>query len=342
MASVDIEQGKQQLVITSKTIDWLAHNTTVSVFDPIAFDGYQRQIDQNHCLKIVNYLKTSCFLPNAIICACDDYDDGTQLRIVDGQHRVFAFKLLSEQDKDRYESIKGVEIPVIVMVNVPIGVEINTFITINKTSKKVDTSLAYVLKNKLSKGEGDMVMSRAEYVAVEVAVGLNENSENSLWSNKILYEGAIKNSSCYISLNAFVRATRVFVNTLNQIGYIDLKWDLKTKKEEVEQITLKVKELIYLIWDSVYTHWPELEKISFEEKQVLQGSIGYTAIIKTLVKLIKEKNITSNNLKIFIRSTILSINVPYIEWTKEGSFSNYSSEAGYKIVSDLLIKSIKG
>ena len=341
MAAIDIHQEQHQLVVTSKTIDWLMQNTSVSVFDPVAFTGYQRQIDEKHCLKIVSYLKTSSFLPSAIICACEEYTDQAHLRIVDGQHRVHAFRLLAAQEPARYADIKDVEIPVVVMINVPPEVEINTFITINKTSKKVDTSLAYVLKNKLSKGEGDMVMPRAEYVAVEVAVKLNESENNRLWSNRILYEGSIKNSNCYISLNAFVRATRVLVNTLNQMGFIDLRWNTRTKQEEVDQITLKTTELIQDIWETVYMRWPELVDVSFEEKQVLQGSIGYTAITKTLVKLIKEKAVYGEEIKPFIRRTILSFGIPYQQWTKKGTYSSYSSEAGYRLVSDSLIKSIK-
>lgn len=336
-----LQQENHQLVLTSKSIDWLTHNTAVSVFDPVAFKGYQRQIDEKHCLKIVNYLKTSCFLPSAIICACEEYSDQTALRIVDGQHRVQAFRMLEEQDPQRYAEIKDVEIPIVVMVDVPPETEIQTFITINKTSKKVDTSLAYVLKNQLSKGVGDMAMPRSEYIAVEVAVKLNENEDSNLWTNRILYEGNVKKSNCYISLNAFVRATRILINTLGQTGYINLKWDSDTKKEEVEMIVDKATELIYFVWGTVYQRWPELIDASFEEKQILQGSIGYTAITKTLVKLIKEKNIDGDGIKPFILNTILSFGVPYDQWTKKGGFSSYSSEAGYRIVSDSLIKSIK-
>lgn len=340
MSTIFLKQDGILLVLTSKRIDWLINNTTVSVFDPVSFTGYQRQIDENHCLKIVNYLKTSCFLPSTIICACEDFDDDKSLRIVDGQHRVHAFRILAQSDNARFEQLRSIEVPVVVMVNVSIETEIQTFITINKTSKKVDTSLAYVLKNKLSKGDADMVMSRAEYIAVEVAQRLNESEDYKLWSNQILYEGNVKKSNCYISLNAFVKATRVLVNTLNQIGYIDLGWQNNSKQEEVDNIAQKTTDLTHYIWDGVYQRWPEMLDASFEERQILQGSIGYTAITRTLVKLIKEKGVRSENLKSFIDETIRSIGTPYTQWKKEGTFSNYSSESGYKIVSDTLIKSL--
>lgn len=342
MGALNLQQNGNSLIITTKTIGWLVNNTDVRVFDPIRFEGYQRKIDEKHCQKIVNYLKDSCFLPSAIICSCSAFTDESPLFIVDGQHRVHAFKMLADTNPERYAAIKEVEIPVIVLVNVQMDVEINTFITINKTSKKVDTSLAYVLKNKISKGDGDMVMSRAEYIAVEVAVRLNEEGTDTLWTNKILYEGSIKQSNCYISLNAFVRATRVFVNTLNQMGFINLKWDNNTREGDVEKTTDKMTSLIRKIWQTVYQRWPELKDATFEEKQVLQGSIGYTAITKTLVRIIKKEGVTAGEVERFIIKTILSFSVNYEQWTKKGTFSSYSSEAGYKIVSEVLEKSIKG
>lgn len=340
MISLNLKQEDKHLVVAVKSIDWLVGNTSVSVFDPVTFKGYQRKIDENHCLKIVNYLKSSSFLPSAIICACENYNEESPLRIVDGQHRIEAFKILAREESTRYEQIKNLEIPVVVLVDVPMEIEINTFITINKTSKKVDTSLAYVLKNQLSKGGSDMVMSRAEYIAVEVAQRLNENEDDRLWLNQILYEGNVKKSNCYISLNAFVKATRVLVNTLNQVGYINLKWNPETKQEEVQQIAQTTTDLVRYIWELVYQRWPELIEAPFEDKQILQGSIGYTAITRTIVKLIKEKGVKAEELTSFISRTIRSFNTSYKQWTKDGTFSNYSSESGYKIVSETLINSM--
>lgn len=338
MSNISIQQNGSWLVFTSKTIDWLVRNTEVSVFNPVTFEGYQRQIDEKHCKDIVRYLKTNSFLPSSIICACDeDYTDNSRLRIVDGQHRVNAFKMLEEIDKFRFEEIKNQSIPVVVMVKVETDAEIQTFITINKTSKKVDTSLAYVLKNKISNGDDNITMSRAEYIAVEVAKILNDMNYDDIWSNKILYEGTVKSSNCYISLNAFVRATRGLVNTFNQIGVISLDWQKDTKLDEIASITDKTAQYIHFIWEKVYQRWPELNNVSFEEKQILQGSIGYSAITRTLVKLIRRDGITDSNLKSFVEKTILSFKVPYYQWTKEGEFSKYSSESGYRLVSDVLI-----
>lgn len=339
METINIQQNGHQIVITSRSIDWLTEHTEVSVFNPVTFDGYQRKIDENHCVGIVNYLKTSSFLPSAIICACSEYSDDVNLRIVDGQHRVHAFSSLKTMYPERYNEIKSQEIPVVILVGVTKDLEIDTFITINKTSKKVDTSLAYVLKNKLSKS-GNEVMSRAEYIAVEVARLLNDDESNKFWTNRILYEGVVKKSTQYISLNAFVRASKILINTFHNVGVINLNWNNDTKEETVQQIANSTRDLICFIWETVYQRWPEMKEAPFEERQVLQGAIGYTAITKTLVKLIKQNSISEKDLTQFIKKTILSFNVSYYQWTKTGEFSHYSSESGYKFVSETLINSI--
>jgi len=204
-----INQGEANFLHTTKTVDWLTYSTYVSVFDPIKFRGYQREINENHCKKIVKYLENNFYLPTPIICACDGiYNDETPLRIVDGQHRVHAFKQLKEKNNIRYENVKDYEISVIVMENVDEELEIDTFITINKTSKRVDTSLAYVLKNKINfdKKSEDLNIPKLDYLAVELAVKF---IENNYWENRISFTGPPSNKGPEtISLNAFVKATR--------------------------------------------------------------------------------------------------------------------------------------
>ena len=121
----------EKIIQTQKTVDWMVNNTKVSVFDPIDFSGYQRKIDDRHCEKIVSYLNSSFYLPVAIICACDgNYNDDKELRIVDGQHRVQAFKRMKVENSHRYEEIREMEVPVIVLEDVPLEREIETFIHI--------------------------------------------------------------------------------------------------------------------------------------------------------------------------------------------------------------------
>ncbi len=340
MSSIGVAQD-YHVILTSKSVDWLVNKTTVRVFDAVSFNGYQRQIDPKHCQKIVNYIKESFHLPSAIICACEKYSDDERLFIVDGQHRVKAFELLREQDPKRYGEIACKEMPVVVMIGVPLEVEIDTFITINKTSKKVDTSLAYVLKSKLSQPQyGDMAMPKSEYVAVESAMLLNNGMVESQWRGNILFEGVVKFSDCYISLNAFVRVTRVLVNVINKLGVINLNWHTE---EEVKETIHFVAKLIAFIWDSIFQRWPELYTENHEDREIIQGSIGYTAITRAIVILLREQQDIHNldDLHCFIKKTVMSFNIGYQKWLRMGDYAHYSSEYGYKIVADELMKSTK-
>lgn len=328
---IEFKQDKKA-ILTSKTVEWLVDNTEVQKFDPVKFTGYQRSVDPGHCDKLVKFISNGFFLPSAIICACDgDYDNEKKLRIVDGQHRIESFRILKRDNQKRFEQISEFELPVIVLVDPDQETEISTFINVNKKSKKVDTSLAFVLRNKL--GKEDLAMSKAEYIAVECARILNEK-EDSLWKDAILFEGSVKSSNCYISLNAFVKAARVLINTLNTLDIKKIKWD----NESIDPLSNYYAELIDNIWKAVYVKWPDLKDSGINDKQIIQGAIGFTAIIKSLLDLIKKDPCNQDSLYPFIYKSIMDFNVPSKSWTRHGEFSKYSSEAGYKIVSlELLI-----
>lgn len=328
-----------KILVTKRTVDWLVGNTTVCVFDPLTFEGYQRQINEEHCLSIVSYVLKSFHLPDAIICACEDYNENRRLRIVDGQHRVEAFRQVMVNHKERYDEIKDFELPVVILCDVNQLVEIETFININKKSRKVDTSLAFVLKSKLSNPEdGSMAMPKSEYISVEVAQMFEKEESDDLWRNKISYEGNVKSTDKLISLNSFVKATRVLVNAMNQKGVVDLNWQ---KNEDVQHTTLFMYNALLFIWQEVYRKWPELNKgESLKDKRIIQGSIGYTAITRTLVKLLRENDVQDeNSFYIFVTKTIASFGVSAEKW--KGAYGSYSSGSGYKYISEELINSMR-
>lgn len=340
METININQSVN-IKLTKKTIQWLVSHTHVNVFDPVNFTGYQRQIDYSHCQKIVDYLENDFLLPSSIICACDIYSEETDLRIVDGQHRVQAFKMLQEQNPIRFSEIKDIEIGIIVLVDVSPEIEIDTFIRINKTSKKVDTSLAYVLKNKISNTDSNsLVMSKAEFLSVEVARLLKSESRSNIWYDKILFEGSVKNSNAFISLNSFVKTTRILINLLGKKGVINLVWE---RKEEVNDTVDVLVKLIDFIWHMIYQKWNFMYSATFADRQILQGSIGYTAINRAIISVLKTKEMSDmNDVYNIIRTTIHSFTINGENWKKNGVYSRYSSESGIKIIADELVKSMSG
>ena len=92
-----------------------------------------------------------------------------ELFVVDGQHRIAAFEEIKKQNKDLYKQIKDYTIPVVILNNVDINSEIDTFIRINKTGKKVDTSLAYILKNQIKGLYKQDDTAKIDYIVVETA-----------------------------------------------------------------------------------------------------------------------------------------------------------------------------
>lgn len=330
------------LFATKKTVDWLVDNTEVSVFDPVSFTGYQRQINDGHCKKIVDFLCDDFFLPTAIICATSGkFREDLQLRIVDGQHRVHAFRMLRRDHKDRYDEIKDKEIPVIVMEDVDLKVEIDTFITINKTSKKVDTSLAIVLKNMINKyaASEDLSMPRAEYLAVEVALNLLSDSNCELWYEKILLEGTTKNTSQLITLNAFVKSTRTLINNMAKKKLLVLDW---RTEEEIDGYIAICREAIMAIWNSVAVRWSDLFSGDLEKRRIIQGPIGYSSINRLVNMLLADyDNISLADFKQLIESKIRHISFEEKNWLPGDYFSGFSSESGYSIVANELLNSIK-
>lgn len=342
MEVVKINQGDVNFLHTTKTVEWLIHNTSVSVFDPIEFKGYQREINENHCKKIVKYLEKDFYLPTPIICACDGtYSSETTLRIVDGQHRVRAFEQLEKKYLSRYEEVKDYEISVIVMEDVDEELEIDTFITINKTSKRVDTSLAYVLKNKLNvdKHSGNLTIPKLDYLAVELAVKF---VNNEFWQDRISFTGPPNNKGPEtISLNAFVKATRRLIGQLERRKIISIEWD---NKEEIGDYVKKVEEILNNLWAAVISKWPNLFSSEFEKLRIIQGPIGYSSITRFIANEIK--GLTEHEINSFdefgsINKWIDSIDLSEDIWYPGNRFSKFTSESGYNIIASELKESMK-
>lgn len=324
--------GAVRILQAKKTVDWMTQHTSVNVFNPLTFEGYQRSIDDKHCDNIVKYLKKGFYLPTPVICASrEEYSDNCNLFIVDGQHRVEALKRIKSTDPVRYAEIKDYELPIIVLEKAEMEVEIDTFITINKTSKKVDTSLAYVLKNRINYNRAsiDLSISKREYLAVELAVKLNESS--GPWSNKILFEGQPKQTPQLISLNAFVVSMRSFLFYLQQYGIIPQNWENYCELAECIGI---LQESMNVIWQAVQNQWPDLFCSDSEKRRIIQGSIGFSSINKYLIQQLKSKSGPIGITEFLLNAIawIQSIRLPSAVWLPGGRFSKLSSATGYSII----------
>lgn len=340
-----IQQNSCDLYIDKKTVDWLVENTKVRTFNKITFTGYQRKVNANHVNKIVDYIKTNkFFLPTAIICSTDEeYKETTKLFIVDGQHRVEAFKKIKENDPSKFNDLKDLEVGIIVLDRPSESEEVNTFITINKTSKKVDTSLAYVLKNKISRqngGSDSIELSQREFLSVELAILLNE-SERSIWNNRIFLDGNPTSKSFEtISLNAFVNSMKSFINHLNKANIIKITWE---NEEELKNILESIYDIYTYLWEQIKFKWLNQLETDYIKDSVLLGTIGVSSINKYIIMKLKDNsNINSSEeLKNRIKDWIQNLNISSSEWSKGNRFSQFSSASGINIVAKILYDSYR-
>lgn len=328
-----------KIIQDSKTVNWLVENTHVRTFNTLNFTGYQRKVNENHVLKIVDYLiKNDFYMPTSIICSSDkEVKEDTQLSIVDGQHRIEAFKRLKEIDEKKYQEIEDFELSVIILEKPSEELEVDTFITINKTSRKVDTSLAYILKNKINrrkKCSDDLTIAKKEFLAVELATDINID-KNTLWYNKILLEGNPTHSSCEtISLNSFVRSVRVFVSYLNKYNIIDLNWKNET---ELEEIKSNLKFIFLELWNVIQSKWPKLFN---SNNNIIQGNIGVSSLNKYIIMQMKGLESNSYSIEEFnslVKKWIVNLNVDETPWLKGNEFSIFSSESGCNIIAKNLL-----
>lgn len=327
-----------------KTVDWLANNTKVKTFNSVTLNGYQRKVNSNHVKNIMEYLmRPGFYLPTAIICASEDkVTEDTKLNIVDGQHRVEAFKALKEKAPDIYRRISKEEIPVVILEKPSESLEVNTFITINKTSRKVDTSLAYILKNKISResgGSGSKDLTRREYLAVELAIRLNKS--NSIWHERIMLEGnPTQKSFETISLNSFVNSLKSLINYLNRKDLIKIEWENEIELDNI----IETLEVVYLyIWEQIERKWPDLLAPNDVSKSVLQGTIGVSSINKYIIMQLNKVDSINDiySLKKHIENWIKNLHVESREWLKGSRLSQFSSAAGFNIVAKILLDSYK-
>lgn len=325
----------EEIISESITISELIDKTAVDVFNPTDFTGYQREINTRHVSKIVKYItdeftKHNFIFPSPIICSNRRDDD--KLYIVDGQHRVNAFKQIRTDNPTLFNNIKDYEMNVITLINPTMKLEVDTFITINKTSKKVDTSLALIAKTLYSGTSDDSKNAKKQYILVETARKMN-SSDDSYYFNNIAWEGTPKSTGKLISLNTFVRAYMPIVNYLISENIIDLD-----NSSKIDEYITYCTQIINHIWKSFEYKWPKLFK---EDKNtIIQGTIGSSAITKFIINYLKLSDVNQNNLLDIIHNAIKKTSDSYENWLPNGKYSNYSSGAGHTIISKILTDSI--
>ena len=341
-------EKKYTIKIEAASVDWLVENTMVNKFSIDEKDGslhgYQREPKDSHIKKIIDYvLKNKFYFPSCIVCSnpADGTDNKKILQqnkktyfIVDGQHRIEAFRRMKNDpdSQHRYNEIKDYTIPLTILDQVDEKIEISTFITINKTGRKVDTSLALILKNKMDKKYPDEKDAKIDYLAVELARKMN-GDEKGLWFGQIAFGEKVKKKA--LSLNAFVKAIRRNIRMLEKNNLIDLA---NLKNDSVNTTIDLLQRIQDYIWGSVRKKWPDLFHDEIFSKSVIAGPIGFTSINKYILSQVNDCNADENLIREKIENSIECIDCPSKLWLKSDIFATYSSESGYSKI----VKILKG
>lgn len=348
---MDIKQKQPNcnIKISYQTVDWLVENTLVNKFhidsETGEILGYQREPKNSHIKKIIDYILANPFyFPSCIVCSKpmpftpnDNLLKTTNKTffVVDGQHRIEAFRRMKNNPEyqEKYLEIMDCTIPIVILEDVDEKTEIDTFITINKTGKKVDTSLALILKNKITNLYKNKDTAKIDYLAVELARKINKDP-NEIWNRMISFNEDARKTLRLLSLNAFVKAERRVIRMMNQLGLIQIS---SINNDTIDSVVDILHNVHKWTWNAVKEKWPSLFTNEGLQKSVIAGPIGFTSINKYIAKQITERNINNIELlKQHICEEIDNIKCPSKVWLKGHDFSTFSSESGYSKIVDFL------
>ncbi len=171
-----VRQGEHRFYSFTMPSDVLAETCFVVNRDEDPIDGFQRELDKKRASEIASYIDSGLgTIPSSIVLSAQEdcgfiYDSkkksvsfdkiGKAFLIIDGQHRVYGFKLAKT----------ALRIPVVVYENLSKRDESRLFIDINSKQKGVPTELLLDIK-RMAEYESDT----EQYLRDLFDIFLNEN-----------------------------------------------------------------------------------------------------------------------------------------------------------------------
>lgn len=351
---VCFKQGKNVFYLLSINVVDLLDCYSIDLFDEENNpDGYQRSIQKPHRRKIMEYLinEENPILNTAIIAACDKekifandnyLSINDDIRIVDGQHRVEAFKELSISNREFFISkFKDYQLPIILMevdnkeVSGKRILEMETFININNKNKRVNTALAVSILEKIRSVKKPELYENISYtnmndkvrdefidsICNRVTEELNNNSK-SIWYKRIK-TGDSNTKNRIISRNTFADSIKPIVKKyLSKNNVVDRKTN-----ELVKEFT----KLIEFIWNIIMRKWPETENVKYYN---IQKGIGVYSIHNIFAMCIDK---VGERCKEYFGEIIKESKVIDEDWAIGGKFSPLNSKSGIKEIEKYIL-----
>lgn len=340
-------------------------------------DGYQRLPNRTHYLKIKNYILKNIDtfkFPTSIILGTDkskiekvikkdscgeyieiDVDFNSKLfRIVDGQHRIEGIR---EAAKEK-PALNDLFINAIILIS-PTGhksVELEAFIDINSTAKRISTDLAtlarfdYEIKEKRISEPNPI-----KHIATKTAFHLKEDSPLSVWSSAIKFDIHSEISLGIVGVTLFRESIEPIVNF-----YLENKFTDRSNKNESELITYydnvakQIATEIDDIWSNIIRKkWSEcfsesiaknetgdLKTIFYSNEYYIQKTLGVKVLNGIYSEVLKQTGITEKS-KILFKELIQNSKVMSRDWRKGGPFSGLSSESGFARIRKMIKNEIE-
>lgn len=202
---------------------------------PLDRKGYQRAPLQSNIAKITEFILRETdnpLFPTSILVSChedlafkpssNNSDFGElnitdTLWIIDGQHRVEAFKQIMSKKEIR-DLFGDYELPITIMTGFSINQEIEQFFVINSRQKRVKTDLAQQIYMSLARENLHTKMipdrERWKLKAIKVVENLANGSDytDGVWAGRIEFPNEDKEIKKlrYISQNSFVSSLKPF------------------------------------------------------------------------------------------------------------------------------------
>lgn len=321
-------------------------------------------------------LKTKEFiLPTSIVLAVDEEDLSKILfdkklnfnslhsnekifRIVDGQHRIIAVR---EAIKSK-PSLKNFLFNVIILVTKKNkrSIEMEVFYDINSKSKRLKVDLIELARFNYRILEKTFKPKEInEHISIQTAYYLNEKIIDCVWNNAIKFGIHDDHVIGVIGVNAFRESISnivdAYLNINDQGKYFSLEGEELVNY--TQDSAKKIAEFIHVAWSSIIREkWEycfndglvqldlffEPQKIYYNQKYYLQRTMGAKSINSILGELVNSNakdgsklGISEKSLKIF-EKLIKDSHLTSDDWQVGGTFSGYSSESGFKKVSQFI------
>lgn len=328
-------------------------------------DGYQRLPNRTHYLKIKNYIlknQESFKFPTSIILGTDkdkieklikkdscgeyieiDSDFNKKVfRIVDGQHRIEGIREAALEKP----SLNDLLLNAIILIS-PSGyksVELEAFIDINSTAKRISTDLAtlarfdYEIKEKRISAPNPI-----KHIATKTAFHLKEDNPQSLWGSAIKFDIHSEISLGIVGVTLFRESIESIVSVYLEKKFTDgankLESELIAYYDDVaSQIAIEIEDvwnnIIRKKWSECFSESiaknevGELKTIFYSNEYYIQKTLGVKVLNGLYGEILKQIGINDQS-KIAFKELIQNSKVMSRDWRKGGPFSGLSSESGF-------------